>query len=203
MRGAISVEVLGPLRITIDGEVADHPAEVAPLIIALAVADRPLLKLELAREISGHIAPQSIDSRLSRLHRLLGLDKPLHRVPVARSGLVELDDSSVAVDADQFRSLVAQAESLTAPGRVEEALDRLLRADDLGETAQSRGNGSETHRPGRRWAALGTTCCRVGGGSGSRQRAWDRTVLLISHWIGCCAGRATSTLRGSVGTRAS
>ncbi len=128
--GAISVDVLGPLRVTVNGDVVQPPAQVAPLIIALAVADRPLLKLDLARDIL-YIAPRSIDSRLSRLHRLLGLDVPLHHVPIARSGLVEMDRSSVTVDADQFRSLVAQAEAFTAAGRVDEALDCLLRADDL------------------------------------------------------------------------
>jgi len=128
--GVISVDVLGPLRVMVDGELVHLPAQVAPLVIALAVADRPLPKLDLARDVL-YLSPRSIDSRLSRLHRVLGLDRPLHRVPAARSGLVEIDDGSVTVDADRFRLLVAEAESLTALGRVDEALERLLRADDL------------------------------------------------------------------------
>jgi hypothetical protein len=128
--GAIAVDVLGPLRITVDGEAVQPPAQVAPLLIALAVADRPLLKPELARDVL-YLSPRSIDSRLSRLHRVLGLERPLHRVPAARSGLVEIDDGAVTVDANLFRSLIAEAESLTAAGRIDEASDCLLRADGL------------------------------------------------------------------------
>jgi hypothetical protein len=128
--GTIAVDVLGPLRIVVDGEIVHPPAQVAPLVTALAVADRPLGKLELARDVL-YLSPRSIDSRLSRLHRLLGVDQPLHRVPVPRSGLVEIDDRIVTVDARRFRSLVAEAESLIAAGRSDEGLDRLLEADDL------------------------------------------------------------------------
>ena len=66
--GAISVDVLGPLRVTVQGEVVQPPAQVAPLVIALAVADRPVSKLDLARDVL-YLSPRSIDSRLSRLHR--------------------------------------------------------------------------------------------------------------------------------------
>ena len=55
----------------------------------------------------------------------------MHRVPVARSGLVELDRGAVSVDADRFRSLVVEAESLIEAGDEDEALRVLLRADDL------------------------------------------------------------------------
>jgi hypothetical protein len=126
----IDVGVLGPLRITVDSTVVVPPAQVASLLVALAVPAEPIRKLDLAREVL-YLSPGSIDSRLSRLHRLLGLDTPLHRVPVARSGLVELDRGVVSVDADRFRSVVAEAESLIDAGREDDAVRVLLRADDL------------------------------------------------------------------------
>ena len=126
----IEVGVLGPLRVTVDGMTVEPPAQVASLLVALAVLDEPMRKLDLAREVL-YLSPGSIDSRLSRLHRLLGLDTTLHRVPKARSGFVELDRGSVCVDVDHFRSLVVEAESLTDSGRVDEALKVLLVADDM------------------------------------------------------------------------
>ena len=130
MGASIAVDVLGPLRITVQGHVVEPPAQVATLLVALAVADQPIRKVELAREVL-YLSPSSIDSRLSRLHGALGSGVPIHRVPASRSGLVELDRHAVAVDADQFRALVAAAESLVADGHRDEALERLCRAEAL------------------------------------------------------------------------
>jgi AAA ATPase domain len=145
---SIDIGVLGPLRITVDGTVVEAPAQVAPLLVALAVPAEPIRKLDLAREVL-YLSPGSIDSRLSRLHRLLGLETPLHRVPVARSGRVQLDRGAVDVDADRFRALVAEAESLIEAGHDDDALQVLLRADDLWRTGPSA------------WEALGDADART------------------------------------------
>ena len=148
----IDVDVLGPVRITVDGAVVVPPAQVAPLLVALAVPAEPIRKLDLAREVL-YLSPGSIDSRLSRLHRLLGLDTPLHRVPVARSGLVELDRGVVSVDADRFRSLVAEAESMIERGqRGRGSRGRCSAPTSSGAPVRPRGRHSATRTPGHRSA---------------------------------------------------
>ncbi len=137
---SIEVDVLGPLRIAVDGVAVEPPAQVAPLLVALAVPAEPIRKLDLAREVL-YLSPGSIDSRLSRLHRLLGVDLPVHRVPIARSGLVELDRDAVRVDADRFRALVAQADAMVEREQRAEALRVLLAADELWRTGPSAWEG--------------------------------------------------------------
>lgn len=168
----IEVDVLGPLRITVDGVVVEPPAQVAPLLVALAVPAGPIRKLELAREVL-YLSPGSIDSRLSRLHRLLGVDVPVHRVPVARSGVVELDRGPVRVDADRFRALVVEADSLLECGDADEALRVLLRADDLWRTGSCA------------WKELGDPDARTVFGEGR-----DELVALRRHVREVAAGLA-------------
>ena len=134
-----------------------------------------------------YLSPRSIDSRLSRLHRALGLEQPLHRVPVARSG-PRRDRRQLGqrrrrpIPVARRRGGVADRRRATSTRR----WTACSGPTTCGETARSPGNGSETRTPRRRSVAHATTCCRVGGAPGSRPRASDSTVVPGSRRaIGC------------------
>ena len=139
----------------------------------------------------------------SRLHRLLGLATPLHRVPVARSGLVQLDREAVSIDADRFRTLVAEAESLIEAGNEDDALPVLLRADDLWRAVRRRGRNSATRMRGRRSVRPVTSSPNDGGTSASSPAASASSAQAASPRTGCSDGLGRGRRHRRCGTRGS
>lgn len=128
---AIEIGVLGPLRVRVDGrDISDLPMQFRALLVALALAEQPVAKTSLARDVL-YISPATLDSRLSRLARALELTRPLQRVPVARSGLIELDSRIAITDAIEFRRLIADAGDSMRSDRSSAALTDLLAAAAL------------------------------------------------------------------------
>jgi hypothetical protein len=125
------VRVLGPIEVEVAGRgPVDLPDQLRGVLACLALARGPVHKADLARSVL-FIAPRTIDSRLSRLRRTLGLAAPLHRVTTARSGRIELDRTLVSVDADEFLDVVAGLRAAQQEADPDAAGGLLRRADEL------------------------------------------------------------------------
>ena len=125
------VRVLGRIEVEVPHRgVVPLPDQLCGVLAALALAREPVDKACLARSVL-FISPRTIDSRLSRLRRSIGLDMPLHRVPAARSGRIELDRTRVSVDADDFLDRVERARSALHSSDHDTAARLVREADEL------------------------------------------------------------------------
>lgn len=123
--------MLGPLEVEVTGRgVIDLPDQLRGVLAALALLREPIAKADLARTVL-FVAPRTVDTRLSRLRRALDLDGPIHRVTAARSGLIELDRSLVAVDVDEFDRHIDDARQATNRDDPAALAMALLAADDV------------------------------------------------------------------------
>lgn len=125
----VTVRVLGPLQVGVDGRPArfGRKAQRRPLaLLAALAAGRPegvaehRLADALWPEAAGDAAQNALGSALHRLRRLLGRDDAVRR----QGGRVSLDRSACWVDAWAFEALLERAEAAGAGGDAgaEEAL---------------------------------------------------------------------------------
>lgn len=108
MPADVRIHVLGPLRVTIDGEDrSDRLSEPQRIILAaLAGADGPVERQRL-RSAAG-LAASSMDAELSRIRSRLGSDRHLHRSRTPSAGWLTLA-SDVWVDVDEVERLLDRA----------------------------------------------------------------------------------------------
>lgn len=130
--GALGIElaVLGPFRVSIDGDdVTDRlPTAQRSILALLAAARVPVAKAELLRIVG--LARSSIDPQLSKLRSALGAPRPVHRSRSPRAGFIALDTELVATDVDAFHERLTDGAQAHAEG-LDGALGTLLAADEL------------------------------------------------------------------------
>ncbi|WP_106396563.1 AfsR/SARP family transcriptional regulator [Actinocorallia populi] len=131
-RPALRIDVLGSLRVNVDGSVRPAPPRVADLLAMLTL--RPGGQLSTDALIDGlwqgappRTAAKVLQGRIHELRRLLGDSDRVQRGISGYTLLVEPDE----LDATRFAALVAEADGAARHGRVDDQVELLRAADGL------------------------------------------------------------------------
>ncbi|WP_199434122.1 BTAD domain-containing putative transcriptional regulator [Qaidamihabitans albus] len=145
----VRVDVLGPLRVVVKRTQLDLGSQIQRVLLAsLALTPNVAVSRQSLAEIAGRVrstSPDSVQSRISRLRRLLRPDSPrsgqlLRAVP----GGYQLTVTDEQVDLLSFRALLARARRERAAGELVEAAGsfahavRLWRGDPVADLPQLR-----------------------------------------------------------------
>ncbi|GAB2812410.1 BTAD domain-containing putative transcriptional regulator [Actinocorallia aurea] len=131
-RPALRIDVLGSLRVTVDGSVRPAPPRVADLLAMLTI--RPGGQISTDALIDGlwqgtppRTAGKVLQGRIHELRRLLGDSDRIHRGISGYTLLVEPDE----LDATRFAALVTEADGAARHGRVADQGEMLREAEGL------------------------------------------------------------------------